>query len=64
MNLVNAYRLAETTKAQEVLGYRPRVAMQMGLLKTLEADIARYESQHGKIRVGNPGDPKPGIGFK
>lgn len=36
----------------------------MGLLKTLEADIARYESQHGKIRVGNPGDPKPGIGFK
>ncbi len=38
----------------------------LALLKTLEADIARYEGQHGKIRLGgtNPSDPKPGIGFK
>ncbi|MBK8230279.1 MAG: DUF3467 domain-containing protein [Candidatus Eisenbacteria bacterium] len=38
----------------------------LGLLKTLEADIARYESQNGKIRGAGPGsnDPKPGIGFK
>ena len=29
------HSLAETTKAQEVLGYRPRVGIQQGLVKTL-----------------------------
>jgi nucleoside-diphosphate-sugar epimerase len=48
------HSLAETTKAQEVLGYRPRVAMQIGLVKTL----AWYKRAHGKnikLTIPRPG---------
>ena len=48
------HSLAETTKAQEVLGYRPRVSMQVGLLKTL----AWYRRVHGKnikLSIPRPG---------
>ena len=48
------HSLAETTKAQEVLGYRPRVAIQIGLMKTL----AWYKRVHGKnikLTIPRPG---------
>ena len=47
------HSLAETTKAQEVLGYRPRVSIQQGLVKTL-AWYRRTLGKNVKVQVPRP----------
>ena len=47
------HSLAEVTKAQEVLGYRPRVSIQQGLIKTL-AWYRRTLGKNLKLPVGRP----------
>jgi dTDP-glucose 4,6-dehydratase len=49
-------RCPDVTRAREVLGWEPRVALRDGLARTLAAERARLERLGGPDRLGGPAD--------